>query len=376
MKASVCVQAVTALVFASVLPNLFGASDSSIDKIFKKLPPPEKLVKRRVEHAVKQTDSAFDDPLSKRIFAADAADNFPTALALSRQLVQRNRNSPFAHFLVGVYAFDTTRFVEASGAFRAAIALRSDLGILHLLLGASEMIQRHYAGALPHLEQSEKLEPTWAAGWILASQCAAELGHRQESLNFARRSTAAEPAWLYTWLQLARAERSVGHSQEMLHALGQAAQLDPDDGEMFAAIGFSYINLDRIQEAIPPLQRAARLLPRDYLVVSQLGFCLQAVGRVDAGISYLRKGASLNSKYGPVWEHLGLAYEKKGDHREAVNAFERAARLLPKSPRPWMHLASEYRLLGRTADADQAARRAQRLGGIAPKQGETKKRRH
>ena len=182
------------------------AQDPSIDRLLSKLPPPEKLVKPRVEQAIKQNDAALNDPLTKRILAASDAGDYTHALQMARELVQKNPKSAYAQFLRGAFAFDTNQLAEASAAFHNSIAAESNHGIVHLVLGLSEMLQNHYAGAVAPLEQSGKLEPTWAVGWLLASMCEIRLGHPQQSVELAKHGTVVEPNWVYTWLQLARAE--------------------------------------------------------------------------------------------------------------------------------------------------------------------------
>src|ERR1700687_1545716 len=163
------------------------AQDPSIDRLLSKLPPPEKLVQPRVERAIKQNDTALNDPLTKRILAANDVGDYAHALQMSRELVQKNPKSAYAHFLRGAFAFDTNQLTEASAAFRNSIAAESNHGIVHLVLGVSEMLQNHYAAAVAPLEESGKLEPTWAAGWLLASLCEIHLGHPQQSVELAKR---------------------------------------------------------------------------------------------------------------------------------------------------------------------------------------------
>jgi predicted Zn-dependent protease len=211
------------IVLALAFPVVAKAQDPSIDKLLNKLPPPEKLVKARVDKELRKNDPALKDPATGRIFSLVEAGDFSGALNSSRQLVTRYPKSPFAHFLHGAVALDTRQYPEASGAFRNAMTLEPSAAIAHLAFGASEMMQNHYAAALPQLEQTEKLEPSWGTGWMLASVCAEHLGRREESLTLARRATAAEPSWVYTWIQLARAEKAVGHPQETLNAISHAA---------------------------------------------------------------------------------------------------------------------------------------------------------
>ena len=335
--------------------------DASLDKLFSKLPPPEKLGKPPVRRAMEQPDPAYKDPMGRQIFQAIQMYNWPQALNLSRKLTERYPRSAASQCLRGALAFDLRQFAEASSCFRAATNIQPKLALAHFCLAYVDIAQDHYAAAIPHLQRVAELEPQAFISYYALSECTRRLGRKQESLDYAKKATARGGSIAYAWLQLARAEKAIGHNEATLDAITKAAEVAPDSASMLALVGYSYINLNRIQQAIPPLQRAARLAPRDYLVQSQLGYCLMTTGQVDSGISYLRKGASLAPKYGPVWEHLGLAYQKKGNHRDAVKAFERSTQLTPNRRLPWQHLAEEYRAVGRTQDAERAAARAQSL---------------
>ena len=354
-----------AVAFLLFGPGVIKAEDPSIDKLLKKLPPPEKLVKPQVEKELQRRDPAADDPLTKQVFGAAFRNDPRGELSFSRQLAKKDPGSLFANVLHGLASMDARQWPEASQAFRTGISIRPDVGGVHLALGASEMIQNHFEAAIPSLRRSSELETSWAVGWLLASECEACLKHWQESVALAKRATATEPSWVFTWLQLARAENRSGSPQGALDAMIHASEVNPDNADIQAVVGFGFINLNRLPEAIPHLERAARLAPKDYLVQSQLGFCLEETGRVDEGVKRLHKGASLNSRYGPVWEHLGLAYQKQGHHEEAIKSFQKATQLMPTSKLPWDHLAQEYRAVGRGADADRAAARAHELGASA-----------
>jgi len=357
MCSSRVVRVVTSSLTAIVSISSARAAEETIDSLLNRLPPPNKLVRPHVQQALQ--DPALKDPLATRAFAAtDPAK----ALSLAQQLAQKDPKSAFAHLLHGATAMDMRQWPEAEQALRASIAIEADRGITHLALGVVEMVQHRYAAALPPLQEANRLQPSWAIGWLLCSYCATELGHREESLTFAKRGTSIEPDWVYAWLQLGRAEKAMGHPQETLNAVARAAALSPNDSEMQAIVGFGYINLNRIAQAIPALERAARLDPNDYLIQGQLGYCLEMTGQYKAAVEHLRKATSLNANYGPGWEQLGLAYQKQGRHPDSINAYQRATQLMPSSRLSWQHLAQEYRAVGRIGDAS----RAESHLGVAP----------
>jgi tetratricopeptide (TPR) repeat protein len=356
--------AIASFILAIVSLSVVRAQDPSIDRLLKKLPPPEKLVKPTVQRAASQPDPALRDSLVEQIVSASQANNAGRALELSRKLSAKYPKSAGSECLHGIVALTFRQYGEAATGFRHSIAISPNLSLAYFGLAATEVFQDHYAAAIPPLKELTRLEPQYGFGWIALSDCALRSGRKQESLEYARRATKVVPSSASAWLQLARAENAVGSAEGALQALTHGAEVSPDSATMLATVGFAYINLNRIRQAIPPLQRAARLAPRDFLVQAQLGFCLQAIGQLDAGIEHLRRGADLAPKtYGAVWEHLGLAYQKKGMHREAIKAFERAVQIMPNYPPARRHLADEYRALGRVADASQAEARSRSSPG-------------
>lgn len=331
------------------------AQDPSIDRLLKKLPPPEKLVKPTVQRAVRKTDPALRDPLVAQIFSALDNNNYSRALDLARKLTAAHSNSGAAQCLHGLVAILARQLGEASKALHESARLQPSLSMTQLGLAAVEVIQQHYAASIPPLKRLTQLEPDYLFGWLALSDSCLHAGRKQEAAEAARKAAAIAPSSADAWLQLARTEGEVGNTEASLRALSHGAEVSPDSASILATVGFIYINLNRIREAIPPLERAARMAPHDFLIQAQLGYCLQATGQVDAGIQHLRTATSLAPKtYAPVWEHLGLAYQRKGMHREAAKAFERAVQIMPSFGKAWHHLADEYRALGRIADANNA----------------------
>ena len=337
-----------ALAFTSAL----NAQAPSIDKLLNKLPPPEKFKRPPLERALGQEDLALKDSLVDDIDAVARNGSYKRAMEMTGKLIARYPHNPGPYCVMGLLAFWARQYAEATSNFRRALVERPHYSFGFFGLAVVELEQKHFAAAIPPLKSFVELEPESTDAWLTLSDCALEIGQKQDSANYARRAIAASPSSAITWLHLARAERALGNAEQTIAAVAQAANLTSDNAEMLAVVGFSYINLNRIAEAVPPLERSAKSRPRDYLIQSQLGFCLQHVGRVTEAINHLQIGARLKPNYGPVWEHLGLAYQKLGRHNEAVKAFEKAVQLMPQSSLPRKHLSEEYRALGKSAKAE------------------------
>jgi tetratricopeptide (TPR) repeat protein len=216
------------ILFAAILslvsPNAQAATDSEIDRLLKKLPPPEKLVKRN-ENVLRVTDPALRDPLVKQIDAASSAKQPKRAFELSRQLATRYPSSAAANYYAGYYASELNQYAESSAAFRRALAIQPKFVLCHLSLAFVEWRQRHYSDALHHMRQVTKLEPRAAAGWAVLSMCAEMTGNWQESVAAARRLVALEPRQPAAWVRLAMAEKNVGNQNAAVEAMNRAVQV-------------------------------------------------------------------------------------------------------------------------------------------------------
>lgn len=210
-----------AIFLSLVRPSAYAATDSEIDRLLKKLPPPEKLVKLN-EHVLRVSDPALRDPLVKQIEAASKANQSKRALELSRQLATRYPSSAAANYYAGYFASIERRYAESSAAFRRALAIQPQLVLCHYCLGFVEWRQGHFNIALQHMREVTKLEPHAAAGWAVLSMCAEMSGAGQESVSAARHLVALEPRQTAAWVRLAMAEKNVGNYNAATQAMNRA----------------------------------------------------------------------------------------------------------------------------------------------------------
>lgn len=221
MKFSRACVVCVALVLCLVRFDADAATDAEIDRLLKKLPPPEKLVKPN-QQVVRVNDPAMRDPLIKQIEAAVKARQSKRSHELARQLATRHPSSAAANYYAGYFASEEKKLPEASAAFRRALALQPELVLAHLSLSFVEWRQGHYNVALQHIRKVTKLEPRAAAGWAILSMCAEANGQWQESVMAARRLVALEPRQPAAWVRLALAERNVGNYNAAVQAMERA----------------------------------------------------------------------------------------------------------------------------------------------------------
>ena len=213
-----------AILLSLVSLSAQAATDSEIDRLLKKLPPPEKLVQRN-EHVVRVADPALNDPLVKQIDAATNAKQWKRAFELSRQLAARHPSSAAANYYAGYCAAEAKLYPEATASYRRAIAIQPQLVLGHFSLALIEWKQGHRGEALQHLRQVTKLEPKAAAGWAILSMASEIVGNRQESVTAARRLVVVAPREPAAWVRLSVAERNIGNGKAATEALNRAVQV-------------------------------------------------------------------------------------------------------------------------------------------------------
>ncbi len=200
------------------------AQDASIDKLLKKLPPPESLVQRPPPIPRDELE-LLNDPLTTMVGTACDYRNWSVARSFAERLAQAHPKNPWAHCILGGVEVQITRFAEGAAAYNQALKVRPNFPYAFLQLGVVEVIQQHFANAIPYFKKFVAQEPNEPIGWVFLSGCNEKLGHGKECLDYAKRGVATGPQFAGTWLQLAHAENAVGHTDNAKRALAQAQQL-------------------------------------------------------------------------------------------------------------------------------------------------------
>ena len=313
---------------SSCWPGSRAAQDPDINRLLRKLPPPEKVV-TQVAPTKQQADPAAQDPLGQKLIKKLTAGKMADGLNDARKLAARYPASPVAHFLHGVAALARSQNGEAVAALRKSAAAAPQWADPHFALGLAEGQQGRFAAALPHLQKAAQLAPTQAPAFVYLSACLERLDRKQESLKAARRATQLAPQVAATWAQLARAEARLGHRAEALLAVGKAVRLAPKMGTVAMTANVDGLDLNRPLAAIRILQKAIALDPKNSLLKRQLRDFQALAAETQQTLPRLQKAAAKNPASAPAWLQLGLAYQKLERQREANDAFAKAKRLSP-----------------------------------------------
>ncbi|MGI9173523.1 MAG: hypothetical protein ACR2F0_09470 [Chthoniobacterales bacterium] len=313
------------LLFLSSLST--RAQDPDIDRLLRKLPPPEKLVQRRLAPSLAENDPAARDPMVQELDQAMRAGRKDRGLALARKISARYPKSVFGHFVHGVAALTNQQYGESAAAFRRSAEIAPSFGQAQIGLGVAEAARQHYGPALTALKKATAIDPKSAPSWIIQSEVYERMGRKQESLRAARQGTALAPTAGVAWAQLARAESALGHRSEALSAAGKAMRFSPTSQVAAMTAPAGSLSMARPTEGVRILRRATKLQPNNSLIKKQLQAFLFFEAQAKRTLRELRRQTAARPKSAAAWQQLGVAYEKLEQHKEARAAFATARRL-------------------------------------------------
>jgi tetratricopeptide (TPR) repeat protein len=273
--------------------HVIGAEDASIDRLLKKLPAPEKLVKPSTPQASRPADPALKDPLLISAVTAAMMRNLSQARFYCRKLSEKYPHSEVAAILWGNLAYRLRYYTEAAGAFRKALALAPRDAYTWMDLAIVEYAMGHVGVALDAMAKAAQISPN-------DGDLAAVLGFSYINLN--RIPQAIPP-------------------------LQRAAKLLPRDYLVQSQLGYCLLVTGQTKTAIGYLQKGASLNSRYGPVWEHLGVAYKKQGRHRDAVSALETATRLLPSSQLAWQHLAEAYQATGRTADAQRAAARAQSL-------------------------------------------------
>ena len=275
------------------LGTLLAAEDASIDRLLKKVPPPEKIIKPSAQQQSQRTDPALQDPLLVQIFALVNMGNVSQARLYSRKLSEKYPHSEAALILWGECAYRLRYYDEAAGVFQRAAVLAPRDAYVWMDLAKTENSLGHTGTTLNAMAKAAQVSPN-------DGELAAVIGFNYINLNRAR---------------------------EAIPPLQRASRLLPQDYLVQSQLGYCLLITGQPNAAIGHLQKGASLKSSYGPVWQHLGVAYQKQGRHRDAVTALEKATKLLPSSRLSWQHLAEAYQATGRSTDAQRAAARAQQL-------------------------------------------------
>jgi tetratricopeptide (TPR) repeat protein len=256
-----------------------AAEDASIDRLLKKLPPPEKLVKQSSPKPSQAADPALKDPLLTYAITSAMMRNFSQARLYSRKLSERYPHSAVAAILWGNCAYHARYYAEAAGAIRKALALAPRDAYTWMDLAIVESALGHVGAALEAMVKATQISPNDGDLVAVLGFSYINLNRVSQAIPPLQRAAKLLPKDYLVQSQLGYCLLVTGQTKAAIGYLQKGAGLNSRYGPVWEHLGVAYKKQSRHRDAVRALETATRLLPSSALAWKHLADAYQATGR-------------------------------------------------------------------------------------------------
>jgi tetratricopeptide (TPR) repeat protein len=217
-------------------------------------------------------------------------DVYHTPLGLWRETVEKSPNSMLARNFYSWALFDAGRVDEAMEQSLQSLRAAPDQNPrAHQNLGSLLVVKGRPAEAIPHLEESVRLQPDNAKAHFVLGRALSAVGRSREAAEHYRRSFELEPEDEEACGALAMSLARSGESQDGIGQMEDCVRRWPRDPRLRNNLASLLVVANRHPEALAELEEAVRLDPGYALGRFNLAQALLRAGRRDEGAEELAR---------------------------------------------------------------------------------------
>ncbi len=237
---------------------------------------------------------------------------------------------------------------ESVGFYRAALATRPTVGVVHYEVGTALQRQGQVDEAMAEFRRAVEFEPDGAPARFQLGTCLEAMGRLDEAMAEYRRVIELDPKGAPGHHQLGVCWQAMGRLDKAMAEYRRAIELDPKSVAPHFQLGVCWQARDRFDEAIAEFRRLIELDPLRGLGHDSLAEALLRSGRFAEARAAVRRGLDVL----PAEEPLRPTLQKKLEMCERMLALDaRLPALLQRKDRSiaaeQLDLARSYRYHGR-----------------------------
>ncbi len=217
-------------------------------------------------------------------------------------------------------------------------AYRLTLEAENLLLADIERKKRpnQWKRALKKLEQSLKLDATYAKTMMLIGKATENQGKFDRAAASYGRASALDPNYTAPRLAIAAMANRVGDNDAEMAALQSVLEAAPWHDGAYDRIGQTYERMGRTDLAAENYDRAIHLFDRDSNRLFRGGSAHLSLGQFDKAVLYLKRAVTRVPGKPPYHVRLIRTYTRAGQYDQAQTAVEVAAEIGVESTDLWL----------------------------------------
>jgi protein O-GlcNAc transferase len=282
--------------------------------------------------------------------ALAATQQLPAAIARMKEAVAEDKGNAGLQDELGSLYAQRQDWLNAKGAFTAALQANPDLAIAHMHLGMTLQAQQQ-PGAMDELNRAYQLAPKNATIALLLGQALASAGNDEQAIPLLRQAVELNPDATPAAYQLGLALQRANKPDEAIPLLQKVADAEPVDADVLTNLGMALCQAQRAKEAVPVLQRAVSVKPGHIIAHENLAAAYIQLSQFEDAVSQLRAALKLAPNTPQLHYNLGVALKMQDDAVDAIPELEAAEKLDPASYEAPYALGLLYLQAGRYTDA-------------------------
>ncbi len=258
----------------------------------------------KLEALAREVDCAAQPPYLLSALAYRLRRTGGDAPAVLRRALVHHPRDFWLFFELGHLSKDPT---EQAGAFRAALAIRPDSGVVYYSVGVLQQGRGKLDEARACYRRAIELEPAHAGALTNLGLVLDELNWPGEALGYYRR----------------------------------AVKVSPDGVVPLINLGSALFAQRQLDEAIDCFHRVLRIDPRHVVALNNLGAALRAQNKLDQATECFRQAIGIEDKHAMAWCNLGHVLRQQGEYVEGLAAMQRGHELGSRE-KDWSYPSAEW----------------------------------
>jgi tetratricopeptide (TPR) repeat protein len=278
--------------------------------------------------------------------------DYPAALGFYQQAEHWDSGLPGLEKNLGLCAFRTKDYAEATRALSAAVREGDDSSAVRGMLGLSWFATDKYADAARTFEPLGSVGMTDSETGYAWAASLAHTGDMKKAMEVLA-AYETQPRAPETLLLVGQLWTEIGDYARAVATLERALDSDANLPRAHFYEGLAYIRWEHWPEAAKEFQAELNTVPDEPDALYHLGFVDQQESKIDDALALYLKVIAANPDYANAQYEAGKILLDRGDFTSAAAHLQAAASLTPDKDYIHYQLQSAYRKLGRDADADR-----------------------
>lgn len=271
---------------------------------------------------------------------------------------QEQRPADFWLNLSLALALGETNPVEATGFYRAALAIRPTSSSIYSDLGIAFRLQKKLPQAVASCLKAIELDATNAAAYTNLAAAYSYQGKLTESIAACEKAIELAPELPQPYINLGNALHKQEKLAEAVIAYQKAIAIDSGSFLGYDNLGNTLREQRKLPEAIDAHRKAIEINPKYALAYYNLGLAFLDQRKLPDAIDAFRKSIELDPTSAKTFNNFGKALADQRNYDAAVVAYRKAIELDPGFDVAFSNLGSAYSNLQRLTEAVDALRKA------------------